>query len=155
MISRVGSQLFKRSVVAVFCAASMSLSGCILVPFIQAFKETGATEADRMALLSDEVKKFNAAVVWGNKTEAMTFVAGESKLKLQSQFKDNSEDERIVETKVDSVEWGDAARTATVSVKVRYFRVPVYVVNVRKEEQQWQFTMSDGWKIKERVVNEG
>ena len=108
-----------------------------------------------MALLSEEVKKFNAAVVWGNRTEAMTFVAGESQLKLSSQFKDHSDDERIVETKVDSVEWGEAARSATVLVKVRYFRVPVYVVNVRKEEQQWQFTMSDGWKIKDRVVNEG
>lgn len=28
-----------------------TLSGCVLVPFIQAFKEVGATEGDRMALL--------------------------------------------------------------------------------------------------------
>jgi hypothetical protein len=155
MISLVKQVLVTRGALTLLCMASMSLSGCILVPFIQAFKETGATEGDRMALLSEEVKKFNAAVVWGNPTEAMTFVAGDSQLKLSSQFKDKSEDERIVETKVDSVEWGDAARTATVSVKVRYFRVPVYVVNVRKEEQQWQFTMGEGWKIKDRVVKEG
>lgn len=155
MISVAKHVVVKRGALTLLFAVSMSLSGCILVPFIQAFKETGATEGDRMALLSEEVKKFNAAVVWGNPTEAMTFVAPESQLKLSSQFKDKSEDERIVETKVDSVEWGDAARTATVSVKVRYFRVPVYVVNVRKEEQQWQFTLSEGWKIKDRVVNEG
>lgn len=134
--------------------ASMGLSGCVLVPFIQAFKEAGATEGDRMALLDKEVKGFNAAVVWGNHTEAAGYVAPESQLKLSSQFKDTSEEERIVDTKVTNVVWADSARDATVQVKTKFYRVPVYVVNTRTEEQHWVWG-SGSWKLVDRTVNEG
>lgn len=131
-----------------------SLSGCILVPFIQAFKEVGATEGDRMVLLNEEVKKFNAAVVWGNHTEAMSFVSSESQLKLAPQFADKEEEERIVDTKVGNVTWADSAREATISVKVKFYRIPIYVVNTRTEEQRWTFK-SGSWKIVDRTLGEG
>lgn len=134
--------------------ASTTLSGCVLVPFIQAFKEVGATEGDRMALLDKEVKGFNAAVVWGNHTEAAGYVAPESQLKLSSQFKDATDEERIVDTKVTNVAWADSAREATVQVKTKFYRVPVYVVNTRTEEQRWVWG-SGAWKLVDRTVREG
>jgi hypothetical protein len=134
--------------------ASTGLSGCVLVPFIQAFKEVGATEGDRMALLDKEIKGFNAAIVWGNHTEAAGYVAPESQLKLSSQFKDTSEEERIVDTKVTNVVWADGAREATVQVKIKFYRVPVYVVNTRTEEQRWAWSLGS-WKIVDRTVREG
>jgi len=133
---------------------SSTLSGCVLVPFIQAFKEVGATEGDRMALLDKEVKGFNAAIVWGNHTEAASYVAAESQLKLAPQFKDTSEEERIVDTKVTNVVWADGAREATVQVKSKFYRVPVYVVNTRIEEQRWVWS-TGSWKIVDRSVSEG
>ena len=140
--------------VVVALSASTTLSGCVLVPFIQAFKEVGATEGDRMALLDKEIKGFNAAIVWGNATEAATYVAPESQLKLTSQFKDTSEEERIVDTKVTNVVWGDGAREATVQVKTKFYRIPVYVVNTRAEEQRWTWS-SGSWKLVDRTVHEG
>lgn len=131
-----------------------SLSGCILVPFIQAFKEVGATEGDRMTLLNQEVKKFNAAVVWGNQTEAVSFIAPESQLKLASQFKDSTEEERIVDSKVNNVVWSDSARGAVVEVKTKFYRVPVYVVNTRVEQQRWAWT-EGSWKLVDRTLSEG
>lgn len=139
----------------ILCLSTFMQSGCVLVPFIRAFKEVGATEGDRMALLNDEVRKFNAAVVWGDKTEAMSFITPESQLRLSSQFKDSSEEERVVDAKVENVTWADGAREATVVVKFKYFKIPVYVVNTRVEEQKWAFSHGDGWKILDRTVNEG
>jgi len=134
--------------------SSSGLSGCVLVPFIQAFKEVGATEGDRMALLDKEIKGFNSAVVWGNHTEASGYVAPESQLKLSAQFKDTSEEERIVDTKVTNVVWADSAREATVQVKTKFYRVPVYVVNTRTEEQRWTWN-AGAWKLVDRSVREG
>lgn len=131
-----------------------SLSGCVLVPFIQAFKEVGATESDRMTLLNQDVKSFNAAVVWGNHTEAAAFIAPESQLKLAGQFKDTSEEERIVDSKVSNVVWSDSARGAVVEVKTKFYRIPVYVVNTRIEEQRWTWT-EGSWKLVDRSMNEG
>ncbi len=131
-----------------------TLSGCVLVPFIQAFKEVGATEGDRMALLDNEIKGFNSAIVWGNHTEAASYVAPESQLTLSSQFKDTTEEERIVDTKVTNVVWGDGAREATVQVKTKFYRVPVYIVNTRIEEQKWTWS-TGSWKLVDRTVREG
>jgi hypothetical protein len=155
MMGRVGLGSIARLVTLIAgMTASTALSGCVLVPFIQAFKEVGATEGDRMALLDKEIKGFNAAIVWGNATEAASYVAPESQLKLAPQFKDTSEEERIVDTKVTNVVWGDGAREATVQVKTKFYRVPVYVVNTRTEEQRWTWG-SGSWKLIDRAVNEG
>lgn len=154
---RPRSSLFIRCVPLALCAVVLSvhLSGCVFVPFLQAFKEAGATEEDRMALLDQEVRRFNSAVVWGNRTDAMSFVATESRAKVQKTLKTKDEDERIVDSKVDNVEWGEGAREATVSLKVKFYRVPVYVVNTRSEQQRWTFSHADGWKITDRSVDEG
>jgi hypothetical protein len=141
--------------IVILVACTVSLSGCVLVPFLQAFKEAGATEEDRMALLEQDLRRFNSAVVWGNRAEAMSFVAADSRSKVQSTLKARDEDERIVDSKVDAVEWGEGAREATVSLKVKFYKVPVYVVNTRSEQQRWSFSHADGWKITERTVDEG
>jgi len=153
---RVNGPLLKRSVIVVVLSLGLmtSLSGCILVPFIQAFKEAGATEGDRMTLLNEEVKKFNAAVVWGNHTEAASYIAPESQLKLTAQFKDATEEERIVDSKVSDVVWADSARDAMVKVKTKFYRVPVYVVTTRIEEQHWVWS-GGAWKLVDRSIQEG
>jgi len=134
----------------------MMLSGCIIVPFIQAFKETGATPADRMALLQPEAKKFSDAVVMGNKIAAMAFVLPESRSEVSKQIKGKNEDEKVVETRFDDVQWGEDAWNATVTMKVKYFKVPFYIVETRTEEQRWEFSMADGWKLRGfSIVEEG
>jgi hypothetical protein len=146
-----------RSFITLALMASVAVvsSGCVLVPFVQAFKEAGATEGDRMALLPDQIKKFNSAVVFGNRMEAMQYVASDSQNKIAEGLKDNSEEERVVDSKVSNVIWADSAREATVEIKVKYFKVPVYIVNTRVEEQRWVFSVGDGWKLADRTLREG
>lgn len=155
MLSRYVFKLGRGWLAVLSCTLVMSASGCVLVPFVQAFKEVGATEGDRMALLPEQIKKFNSAVVFGNRMEAMHYVSADSQEKVASELKDNAEEERIVDSKVNNVVWADSARQATVEIKVKYFKVPVYVVNTRVEEQRWAFSVGEGWKLTDRTVREG
>ncbi len=144
---------WKRHLVAMSCLLLVqAFSGCLLVPFIEAFRQTGATENDRMTLLPPQVKKFTDAVGWGNRTEATSVVVPEYRKEISNQLKKLGEEERIVESKVEDVEWADSAFSAKVSVKVKYFLVPYYIVKSRIEEQQWVFSMAGGWKLKGRAV---
>ena len=156
-LSIKGHLLARARVVAcvVGSLALVNLSGCIFVPFIDAFKKTGATEGDRMALLAPEVQRFSEAIGWGKKSEALTFVLDESKKDISGQLKKVGSEERIVDSKVDEVEWANDAYDAHVAVKVQYFLVPYYVVKTRTEQQHWVFSLASGWKLKERVIVDG
>ncbi len=137
----------------VFLVASQS-AGCVLVPFVNAFKQTGVAEGDRMALLAPEVKKFSDGISWGNKGAALEVVSDEYRETVSKQLRGMGEEERIWECKVDDVTWSEEAYKAKVSVKVRYYRIPFYVVKTRIEEQRWQFSLATGWKLVERTVVE-
>jgi hypothetical protein len=136
-------------------AVSLLFSGCILVPFLQAFKETGATPADRRALLEPETKKFSDAMLMGRKMRALSLVLPESRDEISQQIKDIGEGERVVEAKVDDIQWDPDAWKATVFIKIKYYKVPYYIVESRMDEQHWEFSMSDGWKLRDMTVAEG
>lgn len=136
-------------------AVSLLFSGCILVPFLQAFKETGATPADRRALLEPETKKFSDAMLMGRKMRALSLVLPESRDEISQQIKDIGEGERVVEAKVDDIQWDPDAWKATVFIKIKYYKVPYYIVESRMDEQHWEFSMSDGWKLRDMTVTEG
>lgn len=136
-------------------ALTLLLSGCIVIPFIQAFKETGATPADRMALLEPQAKKFSDAVVMGNKMSALKFVMPETRSEVAKQIKSKSDEERVVESKMDDVEWIDDATKATVTVKIKYYKIPYYIVESRIEQQHWEFSMSEGWQLRDMSIVEG
>ncbi len=136
-------------VVAVQC------SGCVLVPFVNAFKQTGVAEGDRMALLAPEVKKFSDGISWGNKSVALGVVADGSREAIAQQLRGLGEEERVWECKVDDVAWSENSYKAKVSVKVKYYKVPFYVVKTRIEEQHWEFSLAQGWKLVDRSIGEG
>jgi hypothetical protein len=125
-----------------------------LVPFIQAFKEAGATEGDRKTLLAADVKKFCDAVIWGNRTEALSLVVDEARDPIGAQLRSAAEEEKIVDSKVDEIQWGDGALTAKAFVKVRFYKIPFYVVKTRVEEQHWEFASGSGWRMTAREVGE-
>jgi len=125
------------------------------VPFVQAFKQTGVSEGDRMALLAPEVKKFSDGLTWGNRVSALEVVADQSRVAISQQLKSASEDDHVVELKVNDVAWSENAYKAKVSLKVKYYKVPFYIVKTRLEEQQWEFSLGAGWKLTDRSVVEG
>jgi hypothetical protein len=139
--------------IAVFVTAQCS--GCVLVPFVNAFKQTGVAEGDRMALLAPEVKKFSDGISWGNKSVALGVVADQSRDAVAQQLRGLGEDERVWECKVDDVAWSENAYKAKVTVKVKYYKVPFYVVKTRLEQQNWEFSLGQGWKLVDRSIVEG
>ena len=130
----------------------LSLNGCFLAPAIDSFKKLGVTSSDREALFPEHMKRFNEALYWGYPQEALKYVVAESRAQVSEQLKDTGESERTVETKIRSVDFAKDSYEAKVEVDVRYFKVPVYVVNTRHEKQDWVFSTSDGWKLKNREV---
>ncbi|MFN4896414.1 MAG: hypothetical protein ACK5GN_09600 [Pseudomonadota bacterium] len=130
---------------------ALNVSGCILVPFVQAFKETGLTEGDRMELLPQQLKKFSDARVFGNKSQAMALVATESQAEISKQLQDKNDLERIVKSQVDEIEWIENARKARVVIKVESFTMSQLIVKSKKEEQLWEFSAGSGWLMTRRT----
>ncbi len=141
--------------VAVLLVA-VQISGCVLVPFVQAFKETGLTEGDRMELLPPQLKKFSDARVFGNKTQALALVTSEAQAEIARQLQNKNDQERIVKSQVDEIEWIEDARKARVVVKVDSFTMSQLIVKTQREEQRWEFSPGSGWLMTGRtVIGEG
>ena len=127
-----------------------SLSGCVLVPFVQAFKESGLTEGDRMNLLPPQIKRFSDARLFGDKAAALALVASGSQGDISKQLQGRQEGERIVRSEVEEIEWIDSARAARVVLKVESFKVSNLVVGSKREEQSWEFAAGSGWLMTSR-----
>ncbi len=133
----------------------LCLNGCVLVPFVQAFKETGLTEGDRMALLPPKVKKFSDAQVFGNKTDALDLVAPESRDEIAKQLQSSGVPERVVKSQIDAIEWSEDAYKAKVVVKTDSFAMNQLIVRTLTEEQNWEFQTGSGWLMTGRSKSEG
>jgi hypothetical protein len=131
---------------------AISLQGCVLDPIIEGLSELGLTEQDRQRMLSEDIKHFNDALYWGSSTEALSFALPESRQDLSNSLREHSRDERIVESKIESLDFQPGAYEAQASVVVKYYRVPVYLVTERVEEQKWKFALSEGWKLVSRKL---
>jgi len=144
---------FSRALI-LFVVLSVS-NGCVLVPFVQAFKESGLTESDRMALLPPRLKKFSDARIFGNKTDALDVVVPDSRAQIAKQLSEVGEHERIVKSRVEEVEWADSANKAKVVVKVESYKVTQLIVTTVTEEQQWEYSTGSGWLLRSRSKVEG
>jgi len=125
---------------------SLFLSGCVLVPWIDSYKKIGVSEGDRQRLLQERVLEFQRAVYWGRPEAALAFVDPEVRDDLWRVIRARGDREKIVDSKVEFVKFEENSYSAEVDVAVKYYRVPYYVVQERVERQQWNFTISDGWR---------
>lgn len=141
------------AILLVFAATSMQ--GCILVPFVDAFKQAGVAEGDRQRLLAPDMKRFGDNLSAGTIPGALEYATSESRRTLARQFERIGSDEKIVDSKVLDVEFTNDSYNASARVAVRYFEVPYYVVKTRKEQQEWVFSISSGWKIEALTVDTG
>ena len=72
---------------------------------------------------------------------------------MVEQLKKDRDKERLVDSKVDYVDFSDDAFSAKVDVTFKFFKVPFYIVTERKEQQTWRFAFGKGWKLAGREVN--
>ncbi|NBW39918.1 hypothetical protein EBR25_02835 [bacterium] len=131
---------------------SVSLTGCIFVPFIDSARQSGLLQSDRQRLLQEEVVRFNRVRMWGKQLQALSFAEPDSQATIRQFLVQHGKDERVVESEIESIEFSPDAYAAIVNSRVRYYRVPYYVVEERQENQEWSFSLSGGWKIKDVEV---
>ena len=141
--------------------ASSQITGCLIaVPFISAFKQSGFTEDDRRALLPKEIQKFQDALYWDDRTKIMSMVLEQSRdsvaktlTKAASPAKTGT---KIVESRIDNLEFQEDATKASVTVSVKFFQAPFYVVQIREEQQRWHWggVGSGKWLLAERTLGE-
>jgi len=128
-----------------------SLSSCAAVaPLFQAYSQIGVTENDRMVLLDENLKDFQEALYWGDPGAAIAMADASSHSSLRHQIKESKRSERIVESKIEMVEFSENAYRADVEVMVKYFKVPYYIVKERFEKQYWEFSTGSGWQFMSR-----
>jgi len=132
--------------VLVVCFLAFSLSGCVLVPWIDSYKKIGVSEADRQSLLQERVLDFQRAVYWGRPEAALAFVKADVRDDLWRVIRAKGDEEKIVDSKIEYIKFEEESYAAEVDVAVKYYRVPFYVVEERVERQQWTFTIADGWR---------
>jgi len=90
--------------------------------------------------------------MWGKQLQALSFAEPDSQATIRQFLVQHGKDERVVESEIESIEFSPDAYAAIVNSRVRYYRVPYYVVEERQENQEWSFSLSGGWKIKDVEV---
>ena len=128
------------------------LAGCFLAPTLDSLSKTGLTPRDRRALLPERIKLFQDSLYWGSADDALAVVLPESREALRSELRGLQKKERLVDSKVDGIDFSDQAFEATVEITMRSYRIPVYVVESRTERQSWTFSIASGWMLKSREV---
>ena len=127
------------------------VSGCgLIAPLVGSVHSIGVTEGDRQGLLPEELKSFNTALYWGTPQQALSHVLPEGRQTVSEQLRKSRSEERVVDSKVEYVDFADDAYTAKVDVTFKYYKVPFYIVTERKELQTWKFSMNGGWKLESR-----
>lgn len=137
----------KKLAIVSLVAISFFLNGCLLVPFIDSFKESGIQESDRVRLFDKQIRQYKYALMDGRSGGMLKFVQREQFPEMRKTYRDMFNGQKIVDSKVDYVDFEDESHIAKVDLEVSYFRVPQYVVQSRIESQTWKFEVGTGWKL--------
>lgn len=136
-------------------ALMLSTSGCILMPFINGFREIGATADSRRELLQKRIKAYNLAMRGGDMTLAVSCVEKDNqelREEIKAEIRKSKSKEKVVDNEIEYVEFDDDVYKADIEVKIRYYNVPFYVVNEKIEKTKWEFHSSEWW-LKSREIS--
>jgi hypothetical protein len=135
----------RRSFLLLFCVAfaiSTLCTGCVvLAPIIETYRGLGISSSDRMALLDERVKVFHDAIYWGRSQHIVQYADKSVRAELLERARASRQNVKLIESKIDFVEFNDDIDEATVDVLVKFYKIPFYVVNERLERQTWKFVL--------------
>lgn len=131
----------------ILLAVASVFSGCIMAPVVGSIQESGLTESGLQTALNDAVKEFNNALFWQNYAKARTFASEEDAVNLNSTLAAKKEQGRVVESKVEGVNYIDDSYKAEVDVAVRVQNFSTMIVANQVDKQVWKFSIYDGWKL--------
>ena len=141
---------FSARILLSFFILVLCLDACVLVPFIDSYKEMGVTEGDRQELLAKTLKNFQDYIYWGQYNNALSFADEEKGLDIKKSF-NRYKEVKIVTMKTDDVTFLNSSKEANVNVIVKYYKIPQYIVVDEVVNETWYFNMGN-WKIKERLI---
>ncbi len=145
-----GCNRLKRAlVIGSVVGAIVSLQGCIFVPILDGFNQSGVTSGQRAAKLSKTVKDFQDFVFWGDVEKALAMADPDYRKEISKALQKLPKDERVVETKMLSADYSEDAYDADVVVQTKSFDKRTLAVHERNVAQKWVFYMGSGWVIKE------
>lgn len=126
----------------------LALNGCVLAPLIESVKQLGVRRSDREMLLQKDLKNYHSALYWGDTQRAIEYATGEAKDNLRDILLEMKRKEtRIVASEVELVEVSDSGFSAEVSVRVKAYMVPYYIVENTTHNETWSYSVVSGWKI--------
>jgi hypothetical protein len=128
-------------------ALLLACSGCILVPILDSVNRSGITRQQRVDQLPPAVKGFQDALFWGDQQRALAMVPPESQSVVSAIIQKLPEDERVVDAKMLSADYGEDAYDAQVLVRLRSFSPSSLVIVERKQQQSWRFDLGGGWQV--------
>lgn len=129
------------------CILLTSLSGCILVPAVDSARKAGLTKLGRQEALESRLREFHNALFWGRFNSAVAFATPENESVLRNQFRNNQGKRRVVDSKVEYINFDEDAYKADVEMELRYHNLATNIVTPARKFEEWQFSVSDGWRI--------
>jgi hypothetical protein len=126
---------------------SLCCQSCILIPVVDGVKKIGLTKNDREAMLPKTVSDFQDLLYWNKFQLASGMIKEDVRSKQIKELVKQYKGYRLVETKTDYLDFDEDGSRATVTITTKRFKVPFYVVEDYTEDQQWEFSISDGWKF--------
>ena len=135
-------------VTLVFCVLIVfNTSGCVFAPAISGIQDAGLTESGRKQRLSRDLRDFHNALFWGNLNGALPYIQPESMSELRTVLLDKKKSGRIVDSKIEFVDFSEGAWKASVDVSTRVHDKATNIVKEVAEFETWNFTVQDGWKV--------
>lgn len=129
----------------------INLTACPLIPVFDTFKQMGMTEDSRKELLPKKVKNFYNDLMSQRFLHMGQYLAEERREALLADLRKNRKDEKIIEGKIDLLDFYDNTNRAEVEMIVRYYQSPYFIVKERIEQQTWKFYGSNsGWRLYRR-----
>ncbi len=134
---------FRTIWLATLVSLLMPLFGCVSLGEVTVGRE------GKLELLSKRVDLFHKSVYWGKIDDAQLFALPESSSKIVDRAQLNRRVERLVDLEIESTELNEADDTASVDVRVRFFRTPSYIVKTKRQREIWAFKrFQGGWFLK-------
>jgi hypothetical protein len=138
--------LFFKSVLLSFCL--FSVAGCALVALsFESVRRSGLTADSRKNLLPEFLTGFVEAVSVTDATRALAYASEGFKPSLRSRLLKNKDKVKVIDNEVILSEFNDDARRAEVTVKHKFYRIPVYIAEERLEKQIWIYDGVGVWLI--------
>ena len=130
---------------------TLPLTGCPLIAGgIDSVRRVGLTAGSRESLLPSVITKFNETVGWGDISTALSLVKDEYRVEVRDQLLRDKDKIKVIENAVELTEYENDSFNAVVFVATKSYKIPYYVIEIQKQKQFWEFSISGGWKLAKR-----